>query len=252
MNFKKPANVIQYCLLVCLSIVSVLVLLTVIGRDIPFELFAIMAFCFLMSIILVTTEIEPSHELELKKIEKEKEVIIHKIEDEETKSTQSKTVDLIRLNLNQLTEYYSINKNQAKSSYYLSILFVAIGFAALIICILIAFYSQEYKITISIISGVSGILLQFFGGANFFLYSKSLEQVNRFYDQLVKMQDTMLAVEIIQQVDDQKKKLLMTEKLVNSLVERNHSQFQSISESNNKTNSKVKEKFPSKFNGDQL
>lgn len=248
MNLKKPANVIRYCLLVCLSIVSILVLLTVIGHDVPFELFGVVLFCFTMSIVLLSSDIEHSHELELKKIKKEREIINHKIEDEETKSSQSKTVDLIRLNLNQLTEYYSINKNQAKSSYYLSILFVSVGFAALIACILIALYSKDSKMTIAIISGVSGILLQFLGGANFFLYNKSLEQVNRFYDQLVKMQDTMLAVDIIQQVDERKNKLLMTEVLVNSLIERNHSLDNLASESNNKTNSRIKKTFPSKFN----
>lgn len=161
---------------------------------------------------------------EISVIQAERKQIQKKIDQKED------IIDLIQLNLNQLNEYYSINKNQAKSSYYFSVMVITFGFIVLLLSVWFAMSEKDSKLVIPVISGISGVLLQFIGGLNFVLYNKSLEQVNRFYDQLVKMQDTMLAVDIIRQVDDNKKKLYLTEQLVVSLLVRNNLKNKDISE----------------------
>ena len=42
---------------------------------------------------------------------------------------------------------------------------------------------------------ISGVLLQFIGSGFFIMYNKSLDQLKLFYSKLVRLQDTMLAVQ---------------------------------------------------------
>jgi len=63
-----------------------------------------------------------SETIEVKEIKQEREKIIERIEREDS------VLDVIRLNLNQITEYYTINKNQARRSFSFSALVIFLGF----------------------------------------------------------------------------------------------------------------------------
>lgn len=130
-------------------------------------------------------------QLEIDSLRKERE----KIQERLAESPKPDVMDTIQLNLNQLSEYYAINKSQARSSFRFSVFAVVTGFITLIIGIWIFYFKEDKNIEMAIISGIAGSLSQFIGGAYFFLYRKSLEQLNFFFNQLVKMQDTMLSVQ---------------------------------------------------------
>jgi hypothetical protein len=49
---------------------------------------------------------------------------------------------------------------------------------------------------------------------------KSLEQVNFFFAQLIKVQDTMLSINLVDDISEDIKKIEMTEKIIVSLLER--------------------------------
>ena len=136
-------------------------------------------------------------------------------------------VDIIRLNLNQITEYYTINKNQARRSFSFSASVILLGFITIIAAIIVTFVREDKQIEISIISGISGILLQFIGGANFVLYNRTVEQSNRFYKQLTRIQDTMLAVELCKQIKDKDKNLELMDKLITNLIQRSSIELES-------------------------
>lgn len=87
--------------------------------------------------------------------------------------------DSIRLSLNKLEEYYTINTNQARHSFTFSLLAIILGLAVLIAGIMF-FYVGNDNITLAAISSISGIIVQFIGGAYFVMYKKSLSQLNRF------------------------------------------------------------------------
>ena len=161
--------------------------------------------------------------VEVNEIKQEREKIIQRIEKNDSIS------DIIRLNLNQITEYYTINKNQARRSFSFSALVIFLGFITVVIAILLPFLKEGQKLELSVISGISGILLQFIGGANFVLYNRTVEQSNRFYKQLTRMQDTMLAVELCKQVQDQEKNLQLMDKLITNLIERSSLEVRSDS-----------------------
>jgi hypothetical protein len=179
--------------------------------------------------------------IEVKEIKQEREKIIERIEKDDS------VIDVIRLNLNQITEYYTINKNQARRSFSFSALVVFLGFITVIVAILLPFIKEGQKPELSIISGISGIVLQFIGGANFVLYNRTVEQSNRFYKQLTRIQDTMLAVELCKQVKDPEKNLQLMDKLITNLIERSSAGIESdfLTSPNKQTKNKLQEIKPS-------
>tara|TARA_B110000908_G_C10259523_1_gene458124 strand:+ start:2268 stop:3011 length:744 start_codon:yes stop_codon:yes gene_type:complete len=152
---------------------------------------------------------------ELKKIKAERVILTQKIETE-------KELDIfhtIQLSLNQLNEYYTINKNQAKSSFRFSVFSIIIGLITILTGIWLQ-YLGVAKIEISYITAISGLILEFIGGAYFFMYKKSLEQVNFFFGQLIKIQDTMLSINLADNIENVDKKTEMNDKIIVSLLER--------------------------------
>ena len=156
---------------------------------------------------------------QLNLIQREREQINVRIMETDKEEPKKNIVDIIQLGLNHLTEYYVINKGQAKNSFRLSVSLIVIGFLTIIFGVSIL-YSGQLSITLATVSGISGVLLQFIGGASFFVYRKSLEQLNFYYNQLIKMQDTMLAIQLIENLPSQEKHLDLMEKLILALLTR--------------------------------
>ncbi|WP_430827192.1 TRADD-N-associated membrane domain-containing protein [Chryseobacterium indologenes] len=175
--------------------------------------FGLLIFILYFSII---TPVPTKEEQEIIKINEEREEIKTKIENKE----QLEIFDTIQLSLNQLNEYYTINKVQAKSSFNWSISAIVLGLMLIIAGIILFYTNANPNINITILTGIAGVLLEFIGGAYFFMYKKSLEQVNFFFAQLIKVQDTMLSINLASKVEDESKKTEMTEKIIVSLLER--------------------------------
>lgn len=154
-------------------------------------------------------------ETELKNLRAERVIITKKLE----KDKELDIFHTIQLSLNQLNEYYSINKDQARSSFKFSIFSIVIGLITIITGIWL-YYLDIKNIEISYISTISGIISEFIGGAYFFMYKKSSEQVNFFFGQLIKIQDTMLSINLADNINDKTKKVEIHEKIIISLLER--------------------------------
>lgn len=127
---------------------------------------------------------------------------------------------LTNLEIKQLEVYYVITASQAKSSFRVSIGAIIVGFLTIIFGIGYFYLEASPNIQITTISGISGILLQFIGGAYFFIYRNSLKQMNSYFDQLLKIQDTMLAIQLTKELQDKSKKVELTNILVTALLER--------------------------------
>lgn len=50
-----------------------------------------------------------------------------------------------------------------------------------------------------------GIITDFIAATYFYLYKKSIEQLNMYFKELIKIQDTMLAIELCNKIDTQSK-----------------------------------------------
>jgi protein-S-isoprenylcysteine O-methyltransferase Ste14 len=185
------------------------------GFIILFLIFIIVFFCFF--IFLAISRFTSQEDQKVVKLKQERIAIQEKISE---KTASNNIIDIIQLNLNQLDEYYTINKTQARNSFYTSLFLIFLGFFTITVAIVISLSNPSLNIGIPVISGISGVLLQFIGGANFFIYSKTIEQVNRFYNNLIKTQDTMLAIELCRQIDDEEKRRNLIERVVIDLLKR--------------------------------
>jgi hypothetical protein len=52
------------------------------------------------------------------------------------------------------------------------------------------------------IASAGGVLAEFIAGAYFYLYNRSLVQLNYFFDKLTSMQDTMLAIKLCENLPE--------------------------------------------------
>ena len=178
--------------------------------------FAIPAFVIIVFFIaFIGSETSNIFEKQLESLRVERVQITQKIE----KEKDLDIFKIIQLNLNQVNEYYTINKSQARSSFRFSIFAIIIGLLTILIGIWL-YYIGYSNIELGYITGISGLLLEFIGGAYFFVYKKSLEQFNFFFGQLMKIQDTMLSINIAEKISDTVKKSEMQEKIIISLIER--------------------------------
>ena len=115
------------------------------------------------------------------------------------------TVDIALLNMRKLDEYYVLNKQQARQSFNVSIGAVVVGFATLIVSAMF-FADPRGKFT----GALAGVLLQFIGGGFFYLYNKSLDQLNLFYAKLINLQNTMLALQLCEKLTTTKEETMKT------------------------------------------
>jgi hypothetical protein len=103
---------------------------------------------------------------------------------------------IISLSLNQMTEYYTISKSQARNSFWISVLAIVSGLLSLLFGIFLYYFRGQPQATaITAISTFGGVLAQFIGAAYLYIYRKSLSQLNLFFQQLAAMEEVMLAAE---------------------------------------------------------
>lgn len=155
-------------------------------------------------------------ELELQPIRREREKIRERIEHEDVPNV----FDTIQLGLNQITEYYTINKSQARKSFAFSVFAVVAGLFTLIGGVWFFYFGKAPNIQLAALSGIGGLLLQFIGGASFYIYNKSLAQLNYFYDKLVRMQDTMLAIQLCNALENKDRQQELKERLIIEILTR--------------------------------
>lgn len=160
-------------------------------------------------------------EIELKSIRSEREKIKKRL----SQKSGPNIFNTVQLSLNQLTEYYTINKSQARNSYRWSVFGMVVGLATLLFGLWLVFFQENPEINIAIISGISGVLIEFLSATNFYIYKKSIKQLNYFFEELIKMQDTMLAIDLCDGLDDKTKKLELKEFIIKSLVQRSSNQI---------------------------
>ena len=112
--------------------------------------------------------------------------------------------DIIKLNLNQLDEYYTINKNQSKNSYGFSIFMIIGGFLLIVTTVIFGFINPD-KYTLSIITGLAGLITEFIGATSLYLYKESTKHINEFIERLTFLQKIMLAIDLAERMPKRKK-----------------------------------------------
>jgi hypothetical protein len=116
--------------------------------------------------------------------------------------------DAIERELKSIHDYHIANINTAKR--YLRDSEIAVGLSFLLIlasvALLIFFHNTSQAILASAIPGLAGIILQFLGRTYLLLSKQSWEQINRFYESGLRVQDAMIADSFCASIIDERKK----------------------------------------------
>jgi hypothetical protein len=106
--------------------------------------------------------------------------------------------------LDRLQEYYSINLAHARSSFRLSAFALIAGLLAILLGIGLV-YRGRGGITVPAVSTLAGVIVEFISASYFYVYRRSIAQVNYFYQNLTRRQDTMLAISLSDGLADTKR-----------------------------------------------
>jgi len=110
----------------------------------------------------------------------------------------------LRLRSNRLEEYYTVNLAQARSAFRLSSFALVAGFLMILAGIGLL-YAGKSGTSIPAITSVTGVIVELISAGYFYVYRTSIGQVNFFYQNLVREQDTGLAVELIDKLDSSRR-----------------------------------------------
>lgn len=103
---------------------------------------------------------------------------------------------VLLINVSALEGYVAQARLQAQQSFNLSRFIATTGFMIVAVAIVLSVYltmNGNQNLNAAYLAGVAGVLTEFISGVFFFLYSKTLTQINLFHDKLVDMQKTALA-----------------------------------------------------------
>lgn len=102
---------------------------------------------------------------------------------------------VLLINVSALEGYVAQARLQAQQSFNLSRFVAIAGFLIVALAIGLSVYLTivgNQNLNAAYLAGIAGVLTEFIAGVFFFLYSKTLTQINLFHDKLVDMQKTAL------------------------------------------------------------
>ncbi|NFO35025.1 hypothetical protein FDB37_15775 [Clostridium botulinum] len=134
----------------------------------------------------------------LEELAKERQELNDKLQED------NNVMDVIKINLNQLNEYYTINQAQARKSYSFSVVMIIIGFIAIIVGIAFC-YSGKTELSIGLIASASGLIAEFIGATSLVLYKENSKQAQLYFEKLSYLQHVMLSVELSDRLKDEKR-----------------------------------------------
>jgi len=129
------------------------------------------------------------------------------------------TTDTNNQFVNKLQEFYDTGQFQQKVSFWVSIVAVIIGFIVILFSIYIFLTNQE-KVQESILLAVAGVVSEFIAAAFFYIHNKNLAQLNTYFEKLIKLQDTQLAISLVEKMNE-KNHDYMYMSIINILILRN-------------------------------
>lgn len=103
---------------------------------------------------------------------------------------------VLLINISALDGYVAQARLQAQQSFALSKLVAITGFVIIVTAICLSVFltiTGNQNLNAAYLTAIAGILTEFTSGVFFFLYSKTLNQINLFHDKLVEMQKTALS-----------------------------------------------------------
>lgn len=122
----------------------------------------------------------------------------------------------------QLEAYYKLNLQHLKWSFGTSLAALGCGLVALLAGVGMVIAGDTGLASTLVVVG--GVLTQFIGAGFFFLYGRNIQQLNVFYDKLIKHQDTMYAISLANSLQEPTKSSSL-QAVIGSLLSRGEPPF---------------------------
>jgi hypothetical protein len=167
---------------------------------------AICVFLLLASIGFLITNSE--RRVELQKIQAQREVYIPLMSpsggDGSMRSVDARDEDyfrtLVTINVTNLREYYYLVKTHTNASFRTALGFGVVGFMLVGTGIALGYAGKEEKIALA--ASIAGVLTEFISSIFFYLYNRTVRQLKEYHDSLLDVQDVLLALKVLEGLQD--------------------------------------------------
>ncbi len=116
---------------------------------------------------------------------------------------------ILLINISALEGYVAQTRLQAQQSFQLSKIIAIVGFAILSVAITLSIYltmSGNTNLNAAYLGTIAGVITEFTAGVFFYLYNKTLQQINLFHDRLISMQQISMSYMTTSVVQDEERK----------------------------------------------
>ncbi|MGV0847393.1 TRADD-N-associated membrane domain-containing protein [Empedobacter falsenii] len=120
-------------------------------------------------------------------------------------------------NVAELREYYVINKQQARNSYSASLFMCFLGFILFSSGVAYSVYDPSNNIIQY--STFGGVIIELIAGLFFWLYSKSIKQINLFHSSLQNTEKFLTAIQLVEKISEDKRDETYSN-IINKIIER--------------------------------
>jgi len=120
--------------------------------------------------------------------------------------------------IQKLQEYYEVNLDHARWSFWAALGSVVVGLIVLLVGVYMLY--TKSGIEAGVTATVAGVLSEFISATFFYLYNKNLKQLNLFYEKLIKFQDTYWAMGLVNHLPESER-AGMWKVIITKLITRN-------------------------------
>jgi hypothetical protein len=108
---------------------------------------------------------------------------------------------LVKINIDNLAEYYSLIKVHTNNSFRASLIAAYVGFVFILIGVIAGFWGAATA-TPAILAAASGIIIEFISGVFFYLYNKTVRELKGYHDSLLSVQNVLLSLKLVSDTED--------------------------------------------------
>lgn len=127
---------------------------------------------------------------------------------------------LVAINIENLAEYYEMIKLHTDKSFTFALISGITGFLLIITGLAIGLVSGKQQELIAYIGTATGIITEFISGIFFYLYNKTVRELKGYHDSLLKVQNTLLAFKLLDDIGVEDKQIEMIAKIIGFLMQK--------------------------------
>ncbi len=126
--------------------------------------------------------------------------------------------ELVSINLDNLGAYYVMVKIHTDNSFKTASAVGVGGFVLIALGVAVLLTDSSVKVEVATLAGISGVLVEFISAVQFWMYSKTVQQLKDYHDSLIKVQNILLSIKLVNLSSSPQDKDAMLVKIVDCLV----------------------------------